>query len=155
MFFKLFCRAPRMRITGLVAMLVIVFVGVTVAVIVVVRMPIAMIVAVCMPVGVRVIMGMIVAVAVRMPVIMGMIVTVAVRMPIAMVVAVRMIVVVATGLASRMVMSAACRGPCLSLLGKQLLHTLFEVGVRFGHEVVNHGYRLETRRFQRTQQCVG
>ena len=88
-------------------------------------------------------MGVIVTVAVRMPVIMGMIV------------AVRMIVVVVAGLASRMVMSAACRGPCLSLLGKQLLHTLFEVGVRFGHEVVNHGYRLETRRFQRTQQGVG
>ena len=139
MFFKLFCRAPRMRITGLVAMLVIVFVGVTVAVIVVVRMPIAMVVTVRM----IVIMGVIVTVAVRMPVIMGMIV------------AVRMIVVVVAGLASRMVMSAACRGPCLSLLGKQLLHTLFEVGVRFGHEVVNHGYRLETRRFQRTQQGVG
>ena len=141
MFFKLFCRAPRMRITGLVAMLVVVFVGVTVnvVVIVVVRMAIAMVVTVRM----IVIMGVIVTVAVRMPVIMGMIV------------AVRMIVVVATGLASCMVMSAACRGPCLSLLGKQLLHTLFEVGVRFGHEVVNHGYRLETRRFQRTQQCVG
>ena len=139
MFFKLFCRAPRMRITGLVAMLVIVFVGVTVAVIVVVRMAIAMVVTVRM----IVIMGMIVTVAVRMPVIMGMIV------------AVRMIVVVVAGLASCMVMSAACRGPCLSLLGKQLLHTLFEVGVRFGHEVVNHGYRLETRRFQRTQQGVG
>ena len=139
MFFRLFCRAPRIRITGLVAMLVIVFVGVTVAVIVVVRMPIAMVVTVRMIVN----MGVIVTVAVRMPVIMGMIV------------AVRMIVVVATGLASCMVMSAACRGPCLSLLGKQLLHTLFEVGVRFGHEVVNHGYRLETRRFQRTQQCVG
>ena len=139
MFFKLFCRAPRMRITGLVAMLVIVFVGVTVAVIVVVRMPIAMVVTVRM----IVIMGVIVTVAVRMPVIMGMIV------------AVRMIVVVVAGLASRMVMSAACRGPCLSLLGKQLLHTLFEVGVRFGHEVVNHGYRLETRRFQRTQQGGG
>ena len=141
MFFKLFCRAPRMRITGLVAMLVVVFVGVTVAVIVtvVVRMAIAMVVTVRM----IVIMGVIVAVAVCMPVIMGMIV------------AVRMIVVVATGLASCMVMSAACRGPCLSLFGKQLLHTLFEVGVRFGHEVVNHGYRLETRRFQRTQQCVG
>ena len=127
MFFKLFCRAPRIRITGLVAMLVIVFVGVTVAVIVVVRMAIAMVVAVCMTV------------------IMGMIVTVAVRM----------IVVVATGLASCMVMSAACRGPCLSLLGKQLLHTLFEVGVRFGREVINHGYRLETCRFQRAQQGVG
>ena len=141
MFFKLFCRAPRMRITGLVAMLVIVFVGVTVAVIVtvVVRMAIAMVVTVRM----IVIMGMIVTVAVRMPVIMGMIV------------AVRMIVVVVAGLASCMVMSAACRGPCLSLLGKQLLHTLFEVGVRFGHEAVNHGYRLETRRFQRTQQGVG
>jgi hypothetical protein len=141
MFFRLFCRAPRMRITGLVAMLVIVFVGVTVAVIVtvVVRMAIAMVVTVRM----IVIMGVIVTVAVRMPVIMGMIV------------AVRMIVVVVAGLASRMVMSAACRGPCLSLLGKQLLHALFEVGVRFGHEVVNHGYRLETRRFQRTQQGVG
>ena len=139
MFFKLFCRAPRIRITGLVAMLVIVFVGVTVAVIVVVRMPIAMIVAV------------------RMTVIMGVIVivTVAVRVPIAMIVTVRMIVIVAAGLASRMVMSAACRGPCLSLLGKQLLHTLFEVGVRFGREVINYGYRLETYRFQRTQQGVG
>jgi hypothetical protein len=122
-------------------MLVVVFVGVTVAVIVtvVVRMAIAMVVTVRM----IVIMGVIVTVAVRMPVIMGMIV------------AVRMIVVVVAGLASRMVMSAACRGPCLSLLGKQLLHTLFEVGVRFGHEVVNHGYRLETRRFQQTQQGVG
>ena len=137
MFFKLFCRAPRIRITGLVAMLVIVFVGVTVAVTVVVRMRIAMVVAM------------------RMTVIMGVIVTVALRMPIAMVVTVRMIVVVVAGLASRMVMSAACRGPCLSLLGKQLLHTLFEVGVRFGHEVVNYGYRLETRRFQRSQQGVG
>ena len=141
MFFKLFCRAPRMRITGLVAMLVIVFVGVTVAVIVtvVVRMAIAMVVTVRM----IVIMGVIVTVAVRMPVIMGMIV------------AVRMIVVVVAGLASRMVMAAACRGPCLSLLGKQLLHTLFEVGVRFGREVINHGYRLETCHFQRTQQGVG
>ena len=137
MFFKLFCRAPRMRITGLVAMLVIVFVGVTVAVIVVVRMAIAIVVAV------------------RMIVVVGMIVTVAVRMPIAMIVTVRRIVVVVAGLASSMVMSAACRGPCLSLLGKQLLHTLFEVGVRFGHEVVNHGYPLETRRFQRTQQGIG
>ena len=137
MFFKLFCRAPRMRITGLVAMLVIVFVGVTVAV--VVRMPIAMVVTVRM----IVIMGVIVTVAVRMPVIMGMIV------------AVRMIVVVATGLASRMVMSAACRGPCLSLLGKQLHYTLFEVGVRFRREVVNYGYWLETRRFHRTQQGIG
>jgi hypothetical protein len=108
-------------------MLVVVFVGVTVAVIVVVRMAIAMVVAM------------------RMTVIMGMIVTVAVRM----------IVVVTTGLASRMVMSAACRGPCLSLLGKQLHHTLFEVGVRFGREVINYGYRLETCRFQRTQQGIG
>ena len=139
MFFKLFCRAPRMRITGLVAMLVVVFVGVTVAVIVVVRMAIAMVVTVRM----IVIMGVIVTVAVRMPVIMGMIV------------AVRMIVVVATGLASCMVMSAACRGPCLSLLGKQILHTLFEAGVRFRSEVINYGYRLETCRFQQTQQCVG
>jgi hypothetical protein len=74
-------------------------------------------------------------------------VIVVVRMPIAM--------VVATGLASRMVMSAACRGPCLSLLGKQLHHTLFEVGVRFRREVVNYGYWLETRRFHRTQQGIG
>ena len=121
-----------MRITGLVAMLVIVFVGVTVAVIVVMREAIAIIVAV------------------RMIVVVGMIVTVAVRMPIAMIVTVRMIVVVAAGLASRMVMSAACRGPCLSLLVKQLLHTLFEVGVGFRSEVINYGYRLETCRFKRT-----
>jgi hypothetical protein len=122
-------------------MLVIVFVGVTVAVIVtvVVRMAIAMVVTVRM----IVIMGVIVTVAVRMPVIMGMIV------------AVRMIVVVATGLASRMVMSAACRSPRLSHLGKQLLHTFFEVGVRFRREVINYGYWLETYRFQRTQQCIG
>ena len=113
MFFKLFCRAPRMRITGLVVMLVIVFVGVTVAVIVVVRMAIAMVVTM--------------------------------RMPIAMIVTVRMIVV----------MSAACCSPRLSLLGKQLLHTLFEVGVRLRHEVINYGYWLETYRFQRTQQCIG
>jgi hypothetical protein len=118
-------------------MLVIVFVGVTVAVIVVMRAAIAIIVAV------------------RMIVVVGMIVTVAVRMPIAMIVTVRMIVVVAAGLASRMVMSAACRGPCLSLLVKQLLHTLFEVGVGFRSEVINYGYRLETCRFQQTQQCVG
>jgi hypothetical protein len=115
-------------------MLVIVFVGVTVAVIVtvVVRMAIAMVVTVRM----IVIMGVIVTVAVRMPVIMGMIV------------AVRMIVVVATGLASRMVMSAACRSPRLSLLGKQLLHTFFKISIGFGGEVIHHGNRLEACAFQ-------
>ena len=126
-----------MRITGLVAMLVIVFVGVTVAVIVVMRAAIAIIVAVLMIV------------------VVGMIVTVAVRMPIAMIVTVRILVVVVAGLASRMVMSAACCSPRLSLLGKQLLHTLFEVGVGFSSDVINYGYRLETCRFQQTQQCDG
>lgn len=131
MFFKLFCRAPRMRITGLVAMLMVVVmtVVVTVRVVVVVRVPFTMMVSMtvimCMAVRVIVIM--------RMTVVMSM----------------------AAGLARCMIMPTAGRSPGLGLFLQQVTHAFSKIGVCLRRERINYWNRFKAQIFERTYQGVG
>jgi hypothetical protein len=131
MFFKLFCRAPRMRITGLVAMLMVVVmtVVVTVRMVVIVRVPFAMMVS----------MPVIVCMAVRVYVIVRLAVVMA----------------VVTGLARCMIMPTAGRCSGLGLFLQQVNHAFSKVGVCLRRERINHWNRFKAKLFERTQQGIG